>query len=179
MAIQTRATRRFITKAPTAGESRSTYDVSKQFLTGLSDEEIVSFLEKFAARRLRRGRKLKNPDDAREFAKIWLGLIEHEVFAVIFLDTQQRIISCDELFQGTLNQCVVYKREVVKAALLHNAFSVIFLHNHPSGVAGISDSDRKLTEQLIAALNMVDVRVLDHIIVAGAESTSFAERGLI
>jgi DNA repair protein RadC len=145
----------------------------------LSSEETISFLEKFAEGRLRRGRQLKNSDDARDYAKIWFGLVEYEVFAVIFLDMQKRIISCDELFQGTLDHCVVYKREIVKAALLHNAFSVIFLHNNPSGMAGIGDGDRKLMGQLVAALKMVDVRVLDHIIVAGAESYSFAEHGSI
>ena len=97
----------------------------------------------------------------------------------MFLDAQHRLISTNELFRGTLTQTSVYPREVVKAALRANAAAVIFSHNHPSGVAEPSQSDKLLTEALKSALSLVDVRVLDHFIVAGTSIISFAERGLL
>jgi DNA repair protein RadC len=104
---------------------------------------------------------------------------EYEVFAVVLLDAQNRVLSCEELFRGTLTQTSVYPREVVKVALAANAGSAIFAHNHPSGVSEPSGADRQLTKHLAEALALVDIRVLDHFIVAGAESMSFAERGLL
>ena len=97
----------------------------------------------------------------------------------LFLDAQNRVITPEELFRGTLTQTSVYPREVVKRSLVHNAAAVIFCHNHPSGVAEPSQADRWLTEQLKAALALVDVKVLDHFIVAGNGVVSFAERGLL
>jgi DNA repair protein RadC len=97
----------------------------------------------------------------------------------MFLDAQHRLISTNELFRGTLTQTSVYPREVVKAALKENAAAVILSHNHPSGVAEPSQSDKQLTSALQSALSMVDVRVLDHFIVAGTSIVSFAERGLL
>ncbi|MDH4284891.1 MAG: hypothetical protein OEV35_06190, partial [Gallionellaceae bacterium] len=104
---------------------------------------------------------------------------EQEVFMVIFLDAQHRVQVAEELFHGTLTQTSVYPREVVKRALFHNAAAVIFAHNHPSGVAEPSQSDRLLTDALKQALALVDVRVLDHFIVAGAGCLSFAEQGMV
>ena len=104
---------------------------------------------------------------------------EHEVFVCVFLDSQNRVIACEELFRGTLAQTSVYPREVVKAALAHNAAAVIFAHNHPSGVAEPSRADELLTQALKQALALVDVKVLDHFVVAGAGAVSFAERGLL
>jgi DNA repair protein RadC len=101
------------------------------------------------------------------------------VFVCIFLDAQHRVIACDELFRGTLAQTSVYPREVVKAALAHNAAAVILAHNHPSGVAEPSRADELLTQSLKQALALVDVRTLDHFIVAGNALVSFAERGLL
>ena len=97
----------------------------------------------------------------------------------IFLDAQHRVIAAEEMFHGTLTQTSVYPREVVKRALAHNAAAIIFAHNHPSGVAEPSQSDQHLTTALKQALGLVDVRVLDHFIVAGAGCLSFAERGLL
>ena len=100
-------------------------------------------------------------------------------FVAIFLDAQHHVISVEELFRGTLTQTSVYPREVVKASLKHNAAAVIFAHNHPSGVTEPSQSDRMLTDALKQALALVDVRVLDHFVVAGNQTMSFAERGMI
>jgi len=105
--------------------------------------------------------------------------LQHEVFTALFLDAQNRLIEDEDLFRGTLTQTSVYPREVVRRALHHNAAAVIFAHNHPSGVAEPSRADELLTRTLRDALALVDIRVLDHVIVAGAASVSFAERGLL
>jgi DNA repair protein RadC len=100
-------------------------------------------------------------------------------FVCVFLDSQNRVLACDELFRGTLAQTSVYPREVVKAALAHNAAAVVFAHNHPSGVAEPSRADELLTQALKQALALVDVKALDHFVIAGSASVSFAERGLL
>ena len=122
---------------------------------------------------------LGSPAAVRDFLRITLARRDHEVFMALFLDAQNRVIAPEELFRGTLTQTSVYPREVVKRSLVHNAAGVIFCHNHPSGVAEPSQADRWLTEQLKAALALVDVKVLDHFIVAGNGVVSFAERGLL
>ena len=108
-----------------------------------------------------------------------LGNLTREVFFVLFLDAQNRVVTTEEMFSGTLTQTSVYPREVVKRALHHNAASVIFAHNHPSGIAQQSQADELITKQLKEALALVDVRVLDHFIVAGNTTLSFVERGLL
>lgn len=128
---------------------------------------------------LRRECVLNAPDAVRDCLRIHFAGREHESFVAMFLDSQHRLIATNELFRGTLTQTSVYPREVVKAALRENAAAVIFSHNHPSGVAEPSQSDQQLTTALKNALSMVDVRVLDHFIVAGTSITSFAERGLL
>ncbi|MBK9245323.1 MAG: DNA repair protein RadC [Burkholderiales bacterium] len=122
---------------------------------------------------------LDSPPKVREYLRLRIGSLPHEVFAVLFLDAQNRLIDDEQLFRGTLTQTSVYPREVVKRALARNAASVIFAHNHPSGVAEPSRADELLTRSLRESLALVDVRVLDHVIVAGASSVSFAERGLL
>jgi DNA repair protein RadC len=122
---------------------------------------------------------LTSPSAVRDFLRLTLGGREHEVFVALFLDAQHRVLVAEEMFRGTLTQTSVYPREVVKAALKANAAAVIFAHNHPSGVAEPSQADELLTRQLKEALAMVDVKVLDHFIVAGARTLSFAERGLL
>lgn len=131
------------------------------------------------AERLTQRDALSSPSAVRDFLKHRLGGLPHEVFVVILLDAQNRVLSVDEMFRGTLTQTSVYPREVVKAALRANAAAVIFAHNHPSGVAEPSRSDEALTQSLKQALSLVDVKVLDHFIVAGTGTLSFAERGLI
>ncbi len=127
----------------------------------------------------RRGDALDSPQNVRRYLGMALAQDAHEVFAVLFLDAQHRLIACDEMFRGTLTQTAVYPREVVKQALRHNCAAVILAHNHPSGVAEPSRADAALTRALQSALALVDVRVLDHIVVAGSRSVSFAERGLL
>ncbi len=128
---------------------------------------------------LRRECVLNAPAAVRDCLRIHFAGREYESFVAMFLDAQHRLISTNELFRGTLNQTSVYPREVVKGALRENAAAVIFAHNHPSGVADPSQSDRLLTTALKDALSLVDVRVLDHFVVAGVEVVSFAERGLL
>ena len=122
---------------------------------------------------------LTSPGAVRDYLRLALGGREQEVFVVLLLDAQHRVIATEELFRGTLTQTSVYPREVVKCALKHNAAAVIFAHNHPSGVAEPSHADEILTRSLKSALALVDVQVLDHFIVAGTRTMSFAERGLI
>ena len=120
-----------------------------------------------------------SPDVARSLVKRRIGFKEHEVFLVIFLDHKHRMIAAEEVFRGTLDGASIYPREVVKRALAHNAGAVIFAHNHPSGVAEPSQADRKITDRLVAALDTVSVRVLDHLVVTNSEAVSFAERGWV
>ena len=122
---------------------------------------------------------LKSPQAVRDYLVLKLGSLTKEVFLVLFLDTQNRLLASEELFSGSLSQTSVYPREVVKRALHHNAASVIFAHNHPTGVVQQSQADELLTKQLKQALALVDVSVLDHFIVAGNNTLSFAERGLL
>lgn len=122
---------------------------------------------------------LSSPSAVRQYLRLCFGGAEQERFVVLFLDSQNRLIAAEELFRGTLTQTAVYPREVVKRALHFNAAGVIFSHNHPSGVAEPSRADEALTRALKEALSVVDVKVLDHIVVAGSVAISFAERGLI
>ncbi len=121
----------------------------------------------------------KSPQQVRDYLVLKLGGLTREVFLVLFLDTQNQLVVTEEMFTGTLTQTSVYPREVVKRALHHNAASVIFAHNHPSGIAQQSQADELLTKQLKQALALVDVRVLDHFIVAGNNTLSFSERGIL
>jgi DNA repair protein RadC len=122
---------------------------------------------------------LNSPQAVRDYLVLKLGGLTREVFLVLFLDTQNRLVATEEMFSGSLKETSVYPREVVKRALYHNAASVIFAHNHPSGIAQQSQADELITKQLRQALELVDVRVLDHFIVAGNNTLSFSEKGLI
>ena len=128
---------------------------------------------------MQRGDALNSPRAVRDYLQLLLVSRPQEVFVVLFLDTQHRVIATEELFHGTLGQTSVYPREVVKRALAHNAAAVILAHNHPSGVAEPSQADQHLTQALKQALALVDIRVLDHFIVAGGRMHSFAETGLL
>ena len=122
---------------------------------------------------------LSSPEKVSDYLRLKLSGQEREVFVVLFLDAQNRVQAQETLFEGTLTQTSVYPREVVKRALHHNAASVIFAHNHPSGIAEQSRADELITQALKKALDLVDIRVLDHFIVAGHQTMSFAERGLL
>ncbi|HXM82312.1 MAG TPA: DNA repair protein RadC [Burkholderiales bacterium] len=129
--------------------------------------------------KLQSGAALTSPGAVRDYLRLALGGKPHEVFVCIWLDAQHRVIKFDEPFRGTLTQTSVYPREIVKQALATNAAAVIFAHNHPSGVAQPSQADELLTGNLKEALALVDVKVLDHFIIAGNQAISFAERGLL
>lgn len=122
---------------------------------------------------------LTSSELTRQYLRARLRHYEHEVFACLYLDNQHRVVKLEELFSGTIDGAAVYPREVVKRCLRHNAAAVIFAHNHPSGVAEPSQADIAITRRLAAALNTIDVRVLDHIVVGRNEAVSFAERGLM
>jgi DNA repair protein RadC len=133
-----------------------------------------SLTQEFAERTL-----FESPDKVKDYLRMQLAGHEHEVFAVLFLDAQNRLIEYEEMFRGTLTQTSVYPREVVKRALLRQAAAVIFAHNHPSGAAEPSRADEFLTQTLKAALALIDVRVLDHLVVGRSEVVSLAQRGLL
>jgi len=122
---------------------------------------------------------LTSPGAVRDYLRLALGHRDEEVFVCIWLDAQHKVIRIEEAFTGTLTQTSVYPREIVKAALARNAAAVIFAHNHPSGVAQPSQADELLTRNLREALALIEVKVLDHFIVAGNQAISFAERGLL
>jgi DNA repair protein RadC len=144
--------------------------------TCLAARELV---RRWLMEELRRECTLSEPGAVRDFLRTHFGGQQHESFVALFIDSQNRLIAADELFRGTLTQTSVYPREVVKAALRHNAAAVIMAHNHPSGVAEPSCADDLLTRNLKQALALVDVRVLDHFIVAGNEAISLSERGMV
>jgi DNA repair protein RadC len=150
---------------------------------GMAKAAQFAAVTELARRSLREGLKsgsaLTSPGAVRDYLRLALSTRNHEVFVVLLLDAQHRVMRIDELFRGSLTQTSVYPREVVKAALAANAAAVIFAHNHPSGVAQPSQADELLTRQLRDALALVEVRVLDHFIVAGNQTLSFAERGLL
>ena len=139
-------------------------------------KEALSILEN---RLHQPGEAITSPQSANNFLILKLAEKEHEVFACLFLGNRHRVIAFEEMFHGTIDGANVYPREVVKAALRHNAAAVILSHNHPSGVAEPSSADQSITAKLKDALSLVDVRVLDHIIVGGTTTVSLAERGLI
>ena len=125
------------------------------------------------------GEAIRSPAETENFLKLKIGRLEHEVFCVIYLDNRHRILAFDELFRGTIDGTSVYPREVVKDALMHNAATIILAHNHPSGVAEPSQADERITKRLKAALDLVDIRLLDHVIIGHSTATSFASRGLL
>ena len=128
---------------------------------------------------LRAASALTSPGAVRDYLRLAIADREHEVFVCLWLDAQHRVLRFEELFRGTLTQTSVYPREIVKAGLRANAAAVIFAHNHPSGAAQPSRADELLTRNLKDALALVDVKVLDHFVVAGNQALSFAERGLL
>jgi DNA repair protein RadC len=154
-------------------------------IKGLGPAKSAQFAAAFEILRRSLDEKLKertaltSPGAVRDYLRLTLGRKDEEVFVCLWLDAQHKVTSVEEAFRGTLTQTSVYPREIVKAALARNAAAVIFAHNHPSGVAQPSQSDELLTRNLREALALVDVKVLDHFIVAGNQAISFAERGLL
>jgi DNA repair protein RadC len=165
------------------------YRGSLQALFAAADGEVGQPADKLIAAReivrrlmaeeLKAGSALTSPGAVRDYLKLLLRDLQHEVFVCLWLDAQHRVMETQEAFRGTLTATAVYPREIVKAALAANAAAVIFAHNHPSGVAQPSQADELLTRNLREALSLVEVKVLDHFIVAGNQAISFAERGLL
>jgi len=153
-------------------------DVDGQYRPAHADE-VLQQARRVLSQRVRRGATMSSPQAVKDCLRVEIGALEHEVFCVLFLDAQHRIIALKQMFRGTVSQTSVYPREVVKEALAMNSAAVVLAHNHPLCSAEPSRADEFLTQTLKTALALVDVRVLDHLVVAGADVVSFAERGLI
>lgn len=153
-------------------------DVAGDYRPAKADEVLQAALRVLAGQ-MYGSEALTSPQVVRDFLRIKLGTLEHEVFALIHLDAQNRVIDYVEMFRGTVSQTSVYPREVVKESLARNSAALILVHNHPSGLAEPSRADEMLTQTLKSSLALVDVRVLDHLVVAGTNILSFAERGLL
>ncbi|GAA5169834.1 RadC family protein [Modicisalibacter zincidurans] len=156
-----------------AGEEPGTYRVNGD----ITDTQLLHLAKLIAQKRLRKGNPLGRPEEVHRCLQTLMLDYPHEVFGMLCLDTQHRLIAFDELFRGTLDSANVYPREVIKHAIAHSAAAVILVHNHPSGDPEPSDADRRITQRLKEALGLVDIRVLDHIVVGHEGFVSFAERG--
>ncbi len=141
-------------------------------------QAVLEMSRRYLAEKLKRGDPLTDPDAVRHYLTSKLRDYRFEVFACLFLDNRHRVIQYEELFRGTIDGASVHPREVVRRALYHNAAAIIFAHNHPSGVAEPSQADERITQKLKEALQLIDVRVLDHFVI-GDHIVSFAERGLL
>lgn len=137
-------------------------------------KRALSLLEKYLREP---GAAFTSTGAARDWLRLQLAGLEREVFVVVYLDNQHRLLACETLFTGSIRSTEVHPREVVKVALRHNAAAVILAHNHPSGMAEPSQADRVITDRVKTALALVDVHVLDHLIIGGLDVVSFAERG--
>ncbi len=152
---------------------------SYEFTRNVTQEEIIELATCIMNGRFERSDVLHNPSETKNYLVIQLSQLEQEVFGCIYLDTRHRVICFEKLFYGTIDGASVHPREVVKNAIRHNAAAVILAHNHPSGVAEPSTADQRLTQRLKDALSLVDIRLIDHIVVGGSGTASFAELGLL
>jgi DNA repair protein RadC len=154
--------------------------VSSSSVSAKQEDEVVAHALEILERRIRKCEfKISSLDDVKKFFVLKLAELEHEVFCVLYLNSQNQIICHEELFRGTLNQAVIYPREVVKRALHHNANAIILCHNHPSGLCEASSSDRTITDVIKKALALIEVNLLDHVIVGQTNTLSFVERGYL
>lgn len=145
-----------------------------------SEDQIIEMALDILVKRIKAHEMTANsPAAVKNYLRIKLASLEHEVFGVLFVDVKHRLIEDSVMFTGTIDQAAVYPREVAKKALKVNAAAIVMYHNHPSGNSTPSDADKRLTENMVQALQLIDVKVLDHIVVSTAETTSFAEIGLI
>jgi DNA repair protein RadC len=158
-----------------AGEASGSYLIESP----VSEADILLMARQLVSQRLRKGRVLTSPNAVFSHLQMLLGDYQHEVFSLLMLDSKHRILAFHELFRGTLDSASVYPREVVKLCLEHNAAAVILVHNHPSGDPEPSQADLLLTRKLQDALNVVEVRTLDHIVVGNEGCVSLAEKGHI
>lgn len=148
-------------------------------LASVPDSEIIEAALKILSKRMSRGSLLASPRAARDYLALRFGQVEHEVFSAIYLTKRHQVIACEELFRGTLDGASVHPRIVVKQALRHNAAALLISHNHPSGQVTPSQADEFITSRLKAALDLIDVKLIDHVVVAGGDTMSFAESGLL
>ncbi len=153
-------------------------DVAGEYRLAEADE-VLQAAQRVLAGRVRGSDVLSSPAMVKHFLRVRLGNLPHEIFAVVHLDSQNRVLDYVEMFRGTVSQTSVYPREVVKDALSRNSSALLLVHNHPSGTAEPSRADEHLTQTLKSAAALVDVRVLDHLIVAGDSVLSMAEKGLM
>ena len=167
-----------VSAAVAASNALLVRDVNGQYRPA-SSEEVLQRARQVLSHRVRRGSPMCSPQVVKDFLRLTIGTLEHEMFTVVYLDAQHRLIAIKELFHGSISQTSVYPREVLKEALKLNAGAVVLAHNHPSGVAEPSRADEFLTQALKTALAMVDVRVLDHLVVTADDIVSMAERGLL
>lgn len=140
-------------------------------------DDVLALAADIVRQRLRRGEVMGSPAATRHYLGLQLADRTREIFGVLFLDSQHRLIANEELFQGTIDSTAVHPRIVVQRALQLNAAALILYHNHPSGLPEPSAADRQITERLVQSLALIDVRIIDHLVVAGTASVSFAERG--
>lgn len=150
-----------------------------RFARGVTESEIVETAKTLLSRRVLQTIVIENVQIAQDFFITQLAALNAEVFCVAFLNTKHRVIACEQMFQGTLDIAPVYPREVVHRAVMLNAAAVIFAHNHPSGDATPSQADIQMTQQLVEALSLFDIHVLDHFVIGGADVVSFAQQGLL
>lgn len=153
-------------------------DVAGEYRPADADE-VLQAAQQVLLGRVRCSDILASPQAVRDFLRVRLGGLEHEVFAVVHLDAQNRVIDYVEMFRGSVSQTSVYPREVVREAMMRNSVALLLVHNHPSGSTQPSRADEMLTQTLKTALSLVDVRVLDHLIVAGSDILSMAEKALM
>ena len=156
-------------------ETDGSYTLSR----AINNEDILSAAREILGRRFRRGKALTNAQASSDYLISQIAHLEHEVFLIVFLDNKHQILATEIMFQGTIDGASVYPREVVKRALQLNSAALILSHNHPSGNFNPSQADKAITQKLVDALKLVEIRILDHLIVAGTETYSFAEHGLI
>jgi len=154
-------------------------DAEADVLREATHEEIIRAARSCLARRVVKGAVLQSPGATRDFILVELSERSHESFCVLYLDNRHRVLSWQEIFRGTIDGASVYPREVVKEAISRRAAACILVHNHPSGVAEPSQADELITRRLRDAMALVDIRILDHLIVAGTTVLSMAERGML
>lgn len=144
-----------------------------------AEDDVIALACRILDARVRRDDVIESPKAARELVALRLAPHQREVFSILWLDNRHRVIAFEELFFGTIDGCSVHAREVVRQAIHHNAAACILAHNHPSGVAEPSHADRSITSKLREALNLIDVRLLDHLVVGGSHITSMVEDGML
>ena len=161
-------------------EDLAAYTVTHAPATKNSDDSIIAHALAILHNRMKApGHAFCAPQEVKDYCCLNIGILDHEVFGVLFLDSQNRLIEYRAMFRGTLTQTSVYPREVAKEAMMLNAASVVLTHNHPSGSLNPSRADESLTQTLKTTLALIDVRVLDHVIVSGDQALSMAEKGLL